>query len=930
MLLKSLELFGFKSFADKAIIEFSGGVSALLGPNGCGKSNVVDAIKWVLGEQATKSLRADRMEDVIFNGTEDRKALNVADVTLTLSNDDDHLPIDAAEIAIRRRLFRNGESEYFINGASVRLRDLRELFYDTGIGKTAYSIMEQGKIDQVLSNRPEERRLIFEEAAGITKYRLRGREAERKLERTEDNMRQVQSILGEVRRSHDSLKKQSDKTLRYRKLKEEGFEVELDLTLLKLRDHVGSRDKRREQQERKAAARDKIKAAIDAINESLEENLDVVNTMETRLIEHQKRLYGVELERGNKQNQIRLHNERVGELEEKIRNDELRRGSFEEKVASLREEIISLRAGAEEHEVRVADVAKNIVGFEERVAHSEGRISANDEAVRELETEIGAEEHRVTEIEADLTALTDDIVQKLDEELAASGYSRSTRLRSEKELRAALSALLSRVQHRITLLEDLQRAGAKSPETAIKNGLDGLREIEELTGHVGTLSEEFAASIPSFLDEFLAPEGIITRKRNLESDIGAARNRIRECRKQIGRLVEENTELSGRMREYRHTLEELRVNRAGMQARLSAMEETIGRRATAITEEEQRLEIHREELAASHTRLAHTIERIEILESEISSLAEKETKLQTEQETLEKSISSRNENLIQKERSLKRKMEDLGKTQQQLERVQMNLAETNAEVRNLYENFRERFSRELSEFEPRMLELKDNGGDLRKHLAELRETERSLGAVNLMAPEEFEEVKQRFEFLDTQLTDLRRAKEDLRRVTEEIQNESAALFTESYEAIKKNFHVMFRRLFGGGRAELKLVDPDAVLESGIEIFAQPPGKKLENISLLSGGERSLTAVALLFATYMVRPSPFCLLDEIDAALDESNVGRFTNMLLEFGRSSQFIIITHNKRTVAAARTLLGITMEDSGVSKVVSIRVGGREEVGVS
>ncbi|MCK4514646.1 MAG: chromosome segregation protein SMC, partial [Spirochaetaceae bacterium] len=768
------------------------------------------------------------------------------------------------------------------------------------------------------------------EAAGITKYRLRGREAERKLERTEDNMRQVQSILGEVRRSHDSLKKQSEKTLRYRKLKDEAFEVELDLTLLKLRDHVDARDKRREQQEEKTAARDKIKAAIDAINESLEENLDKVNAMETRLIEHQKRLYGVELERGNKENQIRFHNERVGELKEKIRTDELRRGSLEEKVALLREEIVSLRAGAEEHEARVADVAKNIVGFEERVAHAEGRISANVEAVKMLDAEIGVEERRVAEIEADLTALTDDIVQKLDEELAASGYSRSTRLRSEKELRAALSALSSRIQHRITLLEDLQRAGDPSPEAAMGSGLEGLREIEELTGQVANFTEEFAASIPSFLDEFLAPEGIITRKRNLESDIGTARNRIRECREQIGRLVEENTELSGRMREYRHTLEELRVNRAGMQAQLSAMEETIGQREKAISEEEQRLELHSEELTASHTRLAHTAERIEVLEGEISSLAKQEAKLQTEQDRLEKSISSRNENLIQKERSLKRKMEDLGKTQQQLERVQMNLAETNAEVRNLYENFRERFSRELSEFEPRMLELKDNGADLRRHLAGLRETERSLGAVNLMAPEEFEEVKERFEFLDTQLTDLRRAKEDLRRVTEEIENESAALFTESYEGIKKNFHVMFRRLFGGGRAELKLVNADAVLESGIEIFAQPPGKKLENISLLSGGERSLTAVALLFATYMVRPSPFCLLDEIDAALDESNVGRFTNMLLEFGQSSQFIIITHNKRTVAAARTLLGITMEDSGVSKVVSIRVGGREEVGVS
>jgi chromosome segregation protein len=928
--LKSLELFGFKSFADKAVIEFSEGVSALLGPNGCGKSNVVDAIKWVLGEQATKSLRAERMEDVIFNGTEDRKALNVADVSLTFSNDDSRLPIDTAEISVRRRLFRNGESEYFINGASVRLKDLRELFYDTGIGKTAYSIMEQGKIDQVLSNRPEERRMIFEEAAGITKFRLRGREAERKLERTEENMRQVPGIISEVRRSHDSLKKQSEKTLKYRKLREDSFDAELDLTLLRLRDHVDSRDKRGEQLEQKTAARDKIKAAIDKINDSLEENLDVVNSMETRLIEHQKRLYGVELERGNRQNQIRLHNERVGELEEKIRNDEIRRAGLEERIVAIREEIVSLQAAAIEHRTRIEDVAKNIVEFEERIAHAEGRISANVASVKSLDDEILSQEERVAAIETDLTALTDDIVRKLDEELAASGYSRSARMQAEKEMNKAMATLTSRVQHRVTLLEDLRRSGSESSDAAITSGLDGFHEIEELVGNVSSLTDAFASSIPSFLDDFLAPEGIITRKRNLESDIAVARNKIRECREQIGVLVKENAELSERMREYRHTLEELRINRAGMKAQLSAMEETIGQRERAITEEEQRLVQHSEELAASHTRLSHTIERIGVLEEEIRELSEKEKSLQKEQEGLEKSISSRNENLVQKERSLKGKMEDLGKTQQQLEHLQMNLAETNAEVRNLYENFRERFSRELSEFEPRMLELKDNSGVLRKRLAELRESERSLGAVNLMAPEEFEEVKQRFEFLDSQLTDLRRAKDDLRRVTEEIQNESATLFTESYEAIKKNFHVMFRRLFGGGRAELKLSDPEAVLESGIEMYAQPPGKKLENISLLSGGERSLTAVALLFATYMVRPSPFCLLDEIDAALDESNVGRFTNMLLEFGQSSQFVVITHNKKTVAAARTLLGVTMEDSGVSKVISIRVGGREEVGVS
>jgi len=261
-----------------------------------------------------------------------------------------------------------------------------------------------------------------------------------------------------------------------------------------------------------------------------------------------------------------------------------------------------------------------------------------------------------------------------------------------------------------------------------------------------------------------------------------------------------------------------------------------------------------------------------------------------------------------------------------VEKTQMELVEISTEIRNIYDNFRERHSRELTEFEPRIYEISTPGKDLRERLGELREEQKKLGAVNLMAPEEYAEVKERYEFLTGQLADLKKAREDLEKVTREIRVESAELFLATYEKIRKNFHLMFRRLFGGGRGELRLTDPDKVLESGVEILAQPPGKKLENIALLSGGERSLTAVALLFATYMVRPSPFYLLDEIDAALDEGNVNRFVNMLMEFGNSSQFIIITHNKKTVAGAKTLLGVTMEESGVSKIVSIRLDAKPE----
>lgn len=921
MFLKSIELFGFKSFADRSRIEFTDGVSALLGPNGCGKSNVVDGIKWVLGEQATRSLRAERMEDIIFNGTEDRKALNVAEVTLTLANDDGILPIDTAEIAVRRRLFRSGESEYYINGTAVRLREVRELFYDTGIGKSAYSIMEQGKIDQVLSNKPEERRLIFEEAAGITKYKQRGREAERKLERTHDNMRQVQSILSEVSRSYESLRKQSEKTLEYRRLREESFSVERDVTLLRLRTLVEERDRRQEQLGRKEERRDSLRSEIDGINESLEENLDIVNSMEAKLIDQQKRLYGVELEKNNRENQIRIHNERIVELEQKIADGESRHKRTSERISGLEEQIASVETEMAAHRDRIAEVDENITTFREHVELAEQRIRENQAAIASCNDIIAHEESRGEEFEKALREITDDIVQKLDSALADSGYSRTERSTNESATRSAFDAMDHLLRSKRAQIDDSKAGGDLKRVGEAADSL--LTELEAQLSQARGSFEQYRKSIPSFLDEFVAPEGIITRKREIDASISDSRERISHNRKEIARLQQENEGFSRKIGEYRKTLEDLRMNRVRMATQLSGMETTLSQHGKALEEQRGLLGQHAAELESDRKRLVDTRARIAELGSELETLARQEVALQSEQKELQEGISSRNEDLLKKERGLKEKMERLGKTQSELEKLQISVAETSAEIRNLYENFRERFSQELNEHEPRMLEIGSSISDLRGELAELRERERTLGAVNLAAPEEFEEIKERYEFLSSQLKDLEQAREDLERVTQEIQSESAALFTRTYEQIKKNFHVMFRRLFGGGRAEMKLTDPDDILESGVEILVQPPGKKLENIALLSGGERSLTAVAILFATYMVRPSPFCLLDEIDAALDESNVGRFTSMLMEFAESSQFIVITHNKKTVAAARTLLGVTMEEHGVSKVVSIRIGG-------
>jgi chromosome segregation protein len=423
------------------------------------------------------------------------------------------------------------------------------------------------------------------------------------------------------------------------------------------------------------------------------------------------------------------------------------------------------------------------------------------------------------------------------------------------------------------------------------------------------------------LDDFLAPEGIITKKRHLDASIRENREGVERRRTRIGALGQENRDLSVQIERYRKTLEDLRVNFARMEAQAKSAEEQARLIRRELSGQEALLKTIRDELFLARKRLEDTDERISEVEESLAQIEKQGHEMTASLEKLEKDIEKRTGDLEGKQASIKKKTEELARQQDRLEKIHMSLIQTDTEIKNIQDNFRETHSRDLSEFEERMFQITAESPALRTELADLRASLKDLGSVNLMAPEEFAETSERYEFLSSQMHDLEKAKTDLENITAEIRAESSTLFINTYNRIKKNFHNMFRRLFGGGRAELRLSDPNHVLESGIEIYAQPPGKKLENIGLLSGGEKSMTAVALLFATYMVKPSPFCLLDEIDAALDEANVLRFVQMVREFGASSQFIIITHNKKTVTAANTLLGVTMEESGVSKIISIRL---------
>jgi chromosome segregation protein len=936
--LKSLEIFGFKSFADRVKIEFSDGITALLGPNGCGKSNVVDAIKWVLGERSPKNMRAEKMEDVIFSGTENRKPLNVAEVTLIINNEDKMLPADRilqieanpSEISIRRRFFRSGENEFLINNVPVIQKRIQELFWDTGVGKAAYSVMEQGKIDQLLSSKPEDRRYLFEEAAGITRNKMERLEAERNLARAEENLSRLEMIQSELKRSYDSLKVQAERTTKYRKLRDEIFFLELDTQLLKLKNFVA--DQARYQEDLKSAetAREKIRAEIDEINKTLSENMDAVNEMENALVSVQKEIYALHATKLEKEKLAKQWVERRGELKNKIASLDSREASLSDKIDTLTSDIDEQEAGLFDRRKRIVDAEKNIAEFQGNIQLAEKQVTDNNALSARHEKTIRDLLERRKNLQQDLILITEDIVTELDSRLKDAGYSSSVCAAAKEKVFEILGKLSTLASGRKAIFSDFVSVAEPSARDAkdwTQKAFAAFEEIHALSASLEEAINAYTDSTPAFIDEFLAPEGIITKKRAIDRSIQGSENEERTLRSYIEELKTENAAIAGKIGEYRATLEELKLSKVQMQAQIEGAENQIKLLRRELAAQENSLRETRNERDAEQSRLGEIEENIEETEGELADIERRGTAMTAELETLEKNILKKNDDVSGKRERLVKKTEEAREKQTRIEKIAQQIITAEVEIRNVKESFTETHSRDLMEFEERMYTITAQAAALREQLAGKRQESKDLGNVNLMAVEEFAEVKERYEFNAKQIADDKTAKENLTRVAEEIRAKSAELFISTFNNIHKSFHNMFRKLFGGGAAQVRLVDPHNVLESGIEIYAQPPGKKLENIALLSGGEKTMTVVALLFATYRVHPSPFCLLDEIDAALDEKNVGRFVSALHEFSRASQYLVISHNKKTAAGAGTLLGITMQENGVSKLVSIRVGSQENV---
>lgn len=924
MFLKCLDIFGFKSFADRTHIEFADGITALLGPNGCGKSNVVDAVKWVLAENKAKNLRADTMESVIFNGTETRPPLNIAEVTLTIANENGLLPLEDSEIALKRRLYRSGESEYYINNRQVGPTEIRRLFMDTGVGKAAYSVMEQGKIDQILSSKPEDRRYLFEEAAGISRSKAECAEAERELERTRQNLAQIEVALIENKRSYETLKVQSEKTIKYRQFKDDIFNCELDIQLLRLKDFT--QDKARQETAKKELEekRTAVQKEIEEIQAALFENNDKIKDLQTKMNSLQVELAKVQTEKTNKLQRAQEYNLQANQIKEKIGILEVKQNSIQEKIDTFNEEIDEREADLHSKNRQLDSVKQNIESFTQNITSSSAKITENDTLAAKSADEIEELNRQIADYQKQLGEITEDIVKELDAKLKDSGYSSNAAKSAKEEVENSLAKLKIFAEGRKNIFSDYASITGHSEsenEKLIQDAIKAFEEISSISVNIEEAVSKYEKAMPDFIEDFTSPEGIITKKRGIDSKILDINSQIEKINEKIVSYKSENGELVKKINEYRETLNQLRVTEASMAQAIFGVKQNVEILRRSLVSEQNNLRQNQEEFEQEQRRRDELNEQIIDVQSELAAIEHRGQKCADEMSEINSEIVRCNSSVSGTQNKLDKKQEEQRKIQSQYEKLAMDLVTSDNDIRNIKQNFIDTHSRDLMEFEERMYKITTSSAVLREKLAKSREELKALGSVNLMAPEEFGEQKERYEKLQSSYDDTNKSLENLIRVSEEIKTKSTEMFLDTYNKIKKNFHNMFRRLFGGGRGELRLVDPQNVLTSGIDIYAEPPGKKLQNIALLSGGEKTMTAVALLFATYQVRPSPFCLLDEIDAALDDKNVSSFVTALRSFSKLSQYIVITHNKKTVMGASTMLGVTMQESGVSKVMTMRL---------
>lgn len=977
MYLKKIIAHGFKSFADKINIDFNNGISGIVGPNGSGKSNVVDAVRWVLGEQSVKSLRGDgSMTDVIFSGSKSRNASNSASVTLIFDNSDKYINLDFNEISIKRRVYRDGTNEYYLNGEKCRLKDITDTLIDSGIGKESFNIISQGKIEEIISTKPNERRIIFEEAAGVLKYKKRKEEALRKLDRTHDNMSRVNDIISELEIQVGPLKEQKEKALKYIDYKEELKDIEIALianNITNINYDYQDKKKRIELLERELLSINTSNTANQAEIEKYKLKLSnydkEINDLQKAILDKTSEVEQINsrkaiiLERQKYQvDDVKKHNNLVNlhETELKINNNIL---SDNEKLTSLKNDYEEYIAKYKKQE-NIIDLNKDRKKeIEINLFHVIREKDNNNLKIENLRQMIDANNNLPSAVKQvlnnpKLTGIYNVIgkVIEVSEEyglaISTSLGMASTNIIVENELSAkeAINYLKNNNLGRATFF----------PINLIKPkyvDIETLNTLKLENGFINVASElvkfdsKFDSIIKNQLGNVLVVDNIDNANRiakiinyryrivtidgellhvggSITGGKIASRRNIINDKYELERLLKDNDKLLNRIKELENMINDIDYNLKAEEDKLYIINREIITLKDKIEILNQAINSKREELNS----IKNEIKDIDALAN--NTLSEEEQKIIEsfyEEERLLNNLKSNlanitnlrnntNDELEQFEYFIKKDNSAFVAKSKELKELEIDVNRSDVKLDNLLNTLSETYNMTY-EKATSLYKLEIDIKDASNKVSNLKKKINELGIVNLAAPEEYDRISERYEFLINQRDDLANAEVTLLDIIREMDKVMEKEFTSTFEIIRNNFNETFKELFKGGTADLKLTDPSNVLETGIEIVASPPGKKLTSISLLSGGEKTFTAISLLFAILKSRPVPFCILDEVEAALDEANVDSFGKYLHLMKQKTQFIIITHKKRTMEYVDLLYGITMQESGVSKLVSVRL---------
>ena len=975
MYLKSLKAHGFKSFADKTNLEFTNGINGIVGPNGSGKSNVVDAIRWVLGEQSVKSLRGEgTMTDVIFSGSKSRSPMNVASVSLIFDNADHYFPLDYDEVEIKRRVYKDGTNEYFLNGERVRLKDLTNLLLDSGIAKESFNIISQGKIESIISSKPNERRIIFEEAAGVLKYKRRKEEAIKKLDKTHDNKNRINDILKELEDRLNPLKEAKDKALEYQKVKDklENLEISLiteDITNINF-EYQNSKDK------------------IDSLNEEVIKLMTSGNQNEVKIEKYKNDIASLDA-------QIKIMQDKVLELttlaerlnsKKTLINERQKNKTSDTKI---HQNILSLK----EEELKAKNDIEKITGD---INHTNIDIDKLKEKITALEKEENEIKQNKNNLETRLTHLLRESnnlefkIENLQREIENGGalplpvrsVLNNPKLRGihnalgnviETDEKYALAITTSLGYNTNNIIVDDEKSAKEAinylktigratffPLNVIKPKYidnETLNKVKKITGYIDVASNltkynlKYTNIVLNQLGNIIVAKDIdaatnISKVINnryrvvtIDGEIihvggsmtGGKQNKIRNVisdKYELESDLKQKELLLSKVKEIENEINEIDYNLKATEDKIYILnknkmlkEEDNHNKESMLNE----LNIKLEEITFninSNNKILNgglSKEEEEILDKYYAAL---KTKTEAEQElsSLINEKQNLNESLEDFEASLKKENTLYNSKSNELKDLEIKASRLEVKLDNLLNTLTDTYSMTYEKAkENYKLDIDFNLA--KTEVNKLKKKIKDLGIVNLTAPEEYEEVNERYIFLNNQIADLSQAENTLLEIIDEMDKVMISEFTDTFKTISNHFSSTFKELFGGGHAELKLTEPNNILETGIDIIASPPGKKLSSITLLSGGEKTLTAISLLFAIIKSKPSPFCVLDEVEAALDEANVDTFGQYVQKLKEKSEFIIITHKKKTMEYADILYGITMQESGVSKLVSVKL---------